>query len=271
MKKIILLFISVFLCVSLYARENNPCVTEGNVLKSYKYNSPYVDLSGNKEITVIGSNAFCNKNTEELKLPEFALSFQPFSVCNNRNLKVLELNPFVQEIKENAFKGNSFEKIIFREMKFGSFEEKNAYYLEMLKALHIIRKSYELEDITEYNPKVKISEKRLPIHLYNCIDWKYISVNGVLFTSGGLSLVAYPCGNGKEEYAVPEGCVNIYDGAFYSAKKLKRIYIPKSVRHIGNDAFGNNKGLRFNVYKNSYAHKYCTEKGFDTEFADFKI
>ena len=63
---------------------------------------------------------------------------------------------------------------------------------------------------------------------------------------------------------IPNIVSEIRGSCFRNNKKYKAIYIPKSVRHISNDAFTNTESTLF-VYQDSYAEKYAKRKGIKYE------
>ncbi|WP_027454433.1 leucine-rich repeat protein [Xylanibacter brevis] len=69
-------------------------------------------------------------------------------------------------------------------------------------------------------------------------DNQYLtSQDGVLFDKEKKELYAYPSGNSRVSYNVPEGTTKIYDLAFEGSKNLACIQIPTSVNRIGGSAF----------------------------------
>ncbi len=70
----------------------------------------------------------------------------------------------------------------------------------------------------------------------------YKSVDGVLFTKDGKTLIQYPLACENEEYNVPEGTEEIGDFSFSNAygtsgKGINSVILPESVRTIGSYAF----------------------------------
>ncbi|MBE6708069.1 MAG: hypothetical protein E7578_02350 [Ruminococcaceae bacterium] len=65
----------------------------------------------------------------------------------------------------------------------------------------------------------------------------YKSVDGVLFTIDGETIVCYPAGRTDAEYSVPADVRTVGDHAFAWCSSLKDITIPDSVKSIGSSAF----------------------------------
>ncbi len=65
------------------------------------------------------------------------------------------------------------------------------------------------------------------------------AVDGVLFTADGKTLVAYPAGNKRTEYVVPDGVETIGDEAFYRCASLTSVALPNGLQTIGDWAFYN--------------------------------
>lgn len=65
----------------------------------------------------------------------------------------------------------------------------------------------------------------------------YKSVDGILFTADGKTLVAYPNGMGLTAYTVPDGVETVYGYAFYSASTLASLTMADSVTAVGDYGF----------------------------------
>lgn len=63
------------------------------------------------------------------------------------------------------------------------------------------------------------------------------SVDGVIFSKDMSKLIAYPMGNERTEYAVPEGVSRIYPRAFYRAKNLVTVSFPDSFEAFNTRSF----------------------------------
>ncbi len=67
-------------------------------------------------------------------------------------------------------------------------------------------------------------------------DSIYTSIDGVLFSNGGKTLLAYPRGSTRVSYAVPAGTTEIAAYAFYNTTLLRTLTLPNSICHIESDA-----------------------------------
>jgi hypothetical protein len=84
----------------------------------------------------------------------------------------------------------------------------------------------------------------------------YKTVDGVLFSYGGETLVAYPAARTDTSYNIPEGVISICGYAFQDCTALTSVTIPDSVTSIGSDAFYGCTGLTaFDVAKENADYK----------------
>ena len=65
----------------------------------------------------------------------------------------------------------------------------------------------------------------------------FSSVDGVLFSKDMSILLAYPAGNNRSTYTVPDGVTEIGNGAFYRCTSLSKVKLPNGVTKIGDSAF----------------------------------
>ena len=65
----------------------------------------------------------------------------------------------------------------------------------------------------------------------------YKSMDGVLFTKDGKTLVVYPCKKSEATYTIPNSVTGIGDYAFYWCNNIRNIEMPDSVTSIGDYAF----------------------------------
>ena len=66
---------------------------------------------------------------------------------------------------------------------------------------------------------------------------RFAIMDGVMFRKEDKALVSYPDGLTQVSYTVPQGIINIGDGAFAGATALKSIILPESVVRIGIGVF----------------------------------
>lgn len=76
----------------------------------------------------------------------------------------------------------------------------------------------------------------------------YSSVDGVLFNKDKSELLAYPIGNKRSSYTIPDGVTKIYQKAFYGCRYIETLTIPVSVAEIEASALGNCYDIRTIIY-----------------------
>ena len=72
----------------------------------------------------------------------------------------------------------------------------------------------------------------------------YSSVDGVLFNKDKSELLAYPIGNKRSSYTIPDGVTKIDQKAFYGCRYIETLTIPASVKEIEASALGNCYDIR---------------------------
>lgn len=89
------------------------------------------------------------------------------------------------------------------------------------------------------------------------------SVDGVVYSKNGESIIAYPCGKNQTEYTVLSGTKIINDYAFYYCRNLLKVTLPSSVEVIRYSAFSDCESLTTINIPNSvktigvYAFAWC--------------
>ena len=76
----------------------------------------------------------------------------------------------------------------------------------------------------------------------------YSSVDGVLFNKDKSELSAYPIGNRRSSYTIPDGVEKIGKKAFYGCRYIESLTIPVSVAEIEASALGNCYDIRAVYY-----------------------
>ena len=72
----------------------------------------------------------------------------------------------------------------------------------------------------------------------------YSSVDGVLLNKDKSELLAYPIGNKRSSYTIPDGVTKIDQKAFYGCRYIETLTIPASVKEIEDSALGNCYDIR---------------------------
>ena len=99
---------------------------------------------------------------------------------------------------------------------------------------------------------------------------------GVLYNKDKTELIAYPIGNPRKAFGVPEGVIKIHEGAFRNCQNLTSITIPQSVVNIQREVFYVCEGLSSitvdnnNLYYSSDAYGVLYNKN-KTELIQYPI
>jgi len=204
-----------------------------------------------KDLTIIRSNAFdlCY-SLASITFPESLerIESAAFSYC--KGLTSLVLPTSVTAISSFAFRGctgltslvvpNNVTRI-----------EPNAF--SGCTGLASVTMPDESQGISEgYTPYLYIFKECVgmkEIHVYPT-NPKYNSVDGILFSKDGKTLIAYPMGR-SGEYTIPEGVTSIGKKAFENCAALTSFIIPNSVTEIGESAFESCDGLTSIITPNS--------------------
>ncbi len=105
---------------------------------------------------------------------------------------------------------------------------------------------YGLENVMIGSSVASIGSKVFPCNLTNiCVSTNnstYTSIDGVLFTKDGKTLLRFP-GKKADVYSIPNGVTSIGASAFYECYKLTSVTIPDSVTNIEDSAFSGCDGL----------------------------
>ena len=72
----------------------------------------------------------------------------------------------------------------------------------------------------------------------------YKSVDGVLYSKDGKTLICYPSKKDDERFVCPDGVENIMSGAFYKNDSLINVVLPESLSEIGANPFSKCKNLK---------------------------
>jgi len=82
----------------------------------------------------------------------------------------------------------------------------------------------------------------------------YKSIDGVLFTADGATLVRYPSSRSGDSYTVPSSVTTIYGSSFSGSLYLKTVTLPEGLTRINNYAFANCEALESISVPNSVTY-----------------
>ena len=163
----------------------------------------------------IGSMAFwyC-KGLERVILPKKIKTISRSLFCKCKNLSI-DIPSGITEIQDSAFEGCPMKSMTvpasvkaIGETAFGECRGGGTQGMPNLESI-------EVDPASKY----------------------FKSVDGVLFSSDGKTLVKYPQAKTLESYEIPDGVTKISKNAFASVDALKSVTIPESVDAIEDDAF----------------------------------
>ena len=168
--------------------------------------------------TVISINDyafFCNKELVNLIIPENVVSIGNNSFGGCENLRNIQFNEGLQSIGDGAFfRCKSLSEITI---------PASIIYL----GNDLFESCYNLTNI----------------FVTDNSDSQFKSIDGVLFSSDGKILIAYPCGKNQFSYTVPDGVTTIGDYAFIGDIKIVNITFPEGLTIIGKSAFNDCDGI----------------------------
>ncbi len=96
----------------------------------------------------------------------------------------------------------------------------------------------------------------------------FCSKNGCLYNSDFTELLYYPEGKKDTEFFVPESVTDIVGIAFNRNSSLKKLYLGRNIKSIGNYGFEYFDDITFYVYNNSYALDWAKEHGIAYEIME---
>lgn len=166
-------------------------------------------------VVTIGDLAFSDcKGLERVKLPG-KLKTLPFCVFSSCQKLAIDIPEGVEEIQDRAFEGCSMKSMTVpatvKEISSTAFGEHRMMGHRGMPNLEKI----EVDPASEH----------------------FKSIDGVLFTFDGKTLIRYPQAKAGEKYEIPDGVTRISVNAFAGVNALKAVILPESVDVIEEDAF----------------------------------
>ena len=227
-------------------------------------------------VTSIGSSAFegCT-SLAEIDIPDSVTSIggSAFSGCTS--LSKVDLPKDLTMIEGYTFSGcSSLESIVIPEgvTAIGTWSEyENTYYSSSFSGCTSLKEIVipdsvtaigssafsnctSLESITIGSGVESLGDewiascRRLENITVSPENKTYSSVDGVLFNKDKSELSAYPIGNKRSSYTIPDGVEKIVKKAFYGCRYIESLTIPASVAEIEASALGNCYDIRAVYY-----------------------
>ena len=227
-------------------------------------------------VTSIGSSAFegCT-SLAEIDIPDSVTSIggSAFSGCTS--LSKVDLPKDLTMIEGYTFSGcSSLESIVIPEgvTAIGTWSEyENTYYSSSFSGCTSLKEIVipdsvtaigssafsnctSLESITIGSGVESLGDewiascRRLENITVSPENKTYSSVDGVLFNKDKSELSAYPIGNKRSSYTIPDGVEKIGKKAFYGCRYIESLTIPASVAEIEASALGNCYDIRAVYY-----------------------
>ena len=227
-------------------------------------------------VTSIGGSAFSGcTSLAEITIPDSVteIGSSAFSGCTS--LSKVDLPKDLTMIEAYTFSGcSSLESIIIPEgvTAIGTWSEyENTYYSSSFSGCTSLKEivipdsvtaiggsafsnCISLESITIGSGVESLGDewiascRRLENITVSPENKTYSSVDGVLFNKDKSELSAYPIGNKRSSYTIPDGVEKIGKKAFYGCRYIESLTIPVSVAEIEASALGNCYDIRAVYY-----------------------
>ena len=178
-------------------------------------------------VTTIGNNAFsdCSSLTG-ITIPDSVTSILVGAFYNCRGLTSITIPDSVTGIGDSAFCDCRGLTSITIPDGVTSIGDTTFYYCTSLTNITIP------ESVTSIGSAAFAACSSLTGFTVSSINSAYKSLDGVLYSIDGKTLIAYPGGK-SGAYVIPDGVTNIGDHAFFGCISLTGITIPDSVTSIG--------------------------------------
>ena len=208
--------------------------------KDYYYNtySGYVRIpswitlhEGDIDVEGIGSQAFMTcRNMTAVSLPSGIKTIHDRAFMYCSSLTSISIPSSVETIEYNAFTGcSSLASITLREgLKTIGIQAMSGIPLTSITL------PASLESIDGNSLSANTS---LPAINISASNPNYVSINGVLYTRDGKTLMTYPAGKSGTTYTVQDGVQVIANNAFDRARSLTEINLPSTLKEVQTSAF----------------------------------
>lgn len=214
-----------------------------------------VTLPDSKDFTSIGQYAFAEcSSLKEIKIPSAVteISTGAFAFCSA--LEKVTMGDGVTYIGDEAFR----ECIALNDITLPeALTEMGSYSFYMCTSLTEINIPEGLTALGSYDFMgcIALESFHIPSTLQSIGDAPFLGCSGlaeltvdadhpnytmndgVLYSKDETILLYYPPHRTDSTFAVPEGVVDIYDGAFFQCTALEAVYLPGTLTTIGSSAF----------------------------------
>lgn len=217
-----------------------------------------------KRVEVIGSNAFYGCGAlSSLKLPKNLRTIEDSAFEDCISLTELEIPPKTREIGWNAFFGCSgLTSVTIPD----SVKKIDDFAFHDCKGLQVLDLGNGVKEIGWecFSGCSQLRSLTIPgsiasiIGFSHCESLARVEISYGVKTIGSLAFCG--CEN-LHEITLSNSVTEIGDGAFKRCANLNRITIPDSVTSISDSAFEECFNLTVVCTENSYAYRYCEEKG----------
>jgi len=181
------------------------------------------------------------KGARDLALPEgvTALGEDAFTQYNESELAAA----IAQRLLQPGYYLDQWEKRM-RQRTFAKYPVPKELRTPREKAQYLFleEKRQRLMELTLPASLTRAEPKAFPAFLHRIEvpeeNPAFQSVDGVLYSKDGKTLIRYPGYRDDEEYRVPEGVEQILPGAFFGAG-VKKLILPASLKEVGSGCFEN--------------------------------
>lgn len=219
-----------------------------------------------KNLTSINSDVFYGcTSLAEITIPDSVTSIGGYAFSGCTSLAEIDIPDSVAEIGWSAFEGcTSLSKVNLPKklttIEIGIFRDCTSLKEiiipdSVIKILdHAFSNCTSLESITIGRGVESLGDewiascRRLENITVSPENKTYSSVDGVLFNKDKSELSAYPIGNKRSSYTIPDGVEKIGKKAFYGCRYIESLTIPVSVAEIEASALGNCYDIRAVYY-----------------------
>ena len=208
-------------------------------------------------VTIISEDAFSDTALKSITIPEGVTAINDFTFAGCKDLKTVNLPDTITSIGYDAFDECTSLKSITLPDSITAIGGYAFSYCTTLESIVIPNAVTRIE----YNA------------FQNCTSLKTINIPASVTETG--TTIFKNCSS-LESVIISDGVKSINGYTFYDCPSLKSITIPESVTDIGHFAIGFDQddetldsvkvdGFKIYCYKDSAAHKYATDYGFDFE------